>query len=159
MTFNKPIQSIQPGTPMRVINTVKPLKTITPLQLLQYAQQGQSQSDPYAINSLTDVLFNRRAQQRKFGDYNFGTVLKSGVHHLTQSYLKPILKGDVVTLGVNSLRSFSEDADALANVAKGAIIEADNTALSYLVGGVAALGAAAATVATGGTFGAALGAS
>lgn len=153
MTFNKPIQSIQPDTPMRVINTVKPLKTITPLQLLQYSQQGQSQSDPYAINSLTDALFNKRAQQRKFGDYNFGTILKSGVHHLTQSYLKPLLKGDVVTLGVNSLRSFSEDADVLANVAKGAIIESDNTALSYLVAGVTALGVGAATIASGGTLG------
>ena len=158
MTFNRPIQAMQPNQPMRVINTIKPLKSITPPQLLQFSQQGQNQSDPFAINSLTDVLFNRRAHLRKFGDYNFTTQLKAGVHHLTQSYLKPILKADVISLGINSLRAFSEDADLMSNVTKGAIIEPDNEMLSYLVGGVAALTAGVATFATGGTFAAAIGA-
>lgn len=156
MTINKPIQSIRPIAPIRVINTIKPLKTVTPIQLLNYKQQGQSYSDPYAINSLTDVLFNRKAQIRKFGDYNAVTVLKAGVHHLSNSFIKPILKGDMVTAGVNSLISFSEDADVLANVAKGAIIEADNEVLSYITAGVVGLGAGALTIASGGTFGVAL---
>ncbi len=139
----KPIQPIQP------IQSIRPIKAVQPITAFQRkTTQSNSYTDPYAINSFTDVLFNKQGQVRKYGEYN---PIKAGVDFIQQSYLKPILKLDIGTTVTNAINAFSEDMDVAANLTKGMIIEPNNETISAIVGGLAALTAGiAVSVATGG---------
>lgn len=148
MTIYKPLP-IQGISPVSGVQGVKPVQGVTGFSAV--SNTVSDYQNPYAINSVTDVLFNVEGRKRKYGTTGLDSVIKAGVDFIKDSYVKPVLSLDIGRTVLNGLNAFSEDLDVLSNFTKAAIIEPQNEMLSFIVGGTAALAAGVATVATGGT--------
>lgn len=106
----------------------------------QYPQGKNPLKDPYAINSLADVIFNTAAKKKKYGSDKswIENTTRAMFDHTNDSFIKPMLKGDFVSPIVNSLVSLSKDLDILSNPIKGMIQESKVGKEGWIVGGVAA---------------------
>lgn len=110
--------------------------------------QWNAFTDPYAINSLSDVLFNSTAKNKRYGiEHAWLTkTTKALFDYTNEQFIQPFKKdgGGVNQVIVNSLHSISEDFALLRNPMKGAIVEADSQKASGIIGvGAAVLGGAA----------------
>ena len=85
-------------------------------------------NDPYVLNSFSDALFNRKAKEKRYGDFAetlhkvpvIGDLITSVVAatDLSAENIYDIFTGDFKAAGINVLTSFSETADILANPVK-----------------------------------------
>lgn len=89
-------------------------------------------NDPYALNSLSDALLNRKAKELRYGDFAeglheipvLGDVITSYVAYWDVNTVRPfanLFTGDFKALGLNMLTNFSETMDILANPVKSLI--------------------------------------
>ena len=140
--------SYTPYTPYdQQLNEIRRRKNQAALNT-QYPVGQNPLSDPFAINSLADVIFNTAAKDKKYGT-NTNWIEKTTralFDHTNDNFVKPILKGDFVSPFVNSLVSLGKDLDILSNPIKGMVTEAKVGKEGWIVGGIAAAvgGAAAA---------------
>lgn len=163
MTLKLPLQPIQPVAVRQTIKPIQVNRPLTPLAPGEFRTTDHVYSDPREVNSFTDVLFNKRgrtvAHIKQFGTVaeddllgSLAETVAAAVYHLQNSYVEPLIQGDLVQFAVNSINAFGEDADVASNLTKGMIIEAGTQESSLLFGALASVAALGATLATGGTF-------
>lgn len=144
----RPIQPIQPIQPMSTIQPVqtiqqtqalKPIEPIDPhgYQYMQDITRGpiyNYYTDPYQVNSLADVVFNREGKNLVLEDLDmeWATYIPGlqelivGVDYLKRSYVDPFKEkgwGGFVDAGINALQATSEDLDVITNPIKGLFID------------------------------------
>ena len=88
-------------------------------------------NDPYALNSFADAVFNRKAKEKRYGDFAetlhnipiLGDLITGIVAatDLSAQSSYDLFTGDFQALGVNALTNFSETIDILANPVKSLI--------------------------------------
>ena len=88
-------------------------------------------NDPYQVNSILDVLFNQAALKKTYGGTTFAeapieTRLKALIDLSKDFYIKPMLRGDFKTAGLNTLMGLGEVVDVLANPVKALLAPAIN---------------------------------
>jgi hypothetical protein len=144
-----PVYGVQGVAPVQGARSVYPVRGIgyQPRQQQQFEQTNYK--DPFAINSFVDVFFNEEAKRRRYGQTSLGTTIQAGLDFINESYVKPMLVGDVGKVILNSLNQFSEDMDVMSNLTKGMIIEPGNEKVALIVGAVAALTVGGAIMLTG----------
>jgi len=157
-------QNLQSIQPIKSIYSRYPVQTIRPRVAAQPYAQAYSSSSPFALDSFSDALFNKRARERAYFE-STGSLLGSdplsqtlgsviaGYTHLVKNYLNPIMDGDMNGLVSNTWNSLSQDLDVLSNPIKGMVIEGGDSTTNLVYGALAALAAGAATAFSGGTVG------
>lgn len=107
-------------------------------------------TDPYAINSLSDALFNNTAKTQKYGEANWlYNTTKAVVGYANEQYIQPALEGRFKDVGVNAMTALNEDFAIFKNPMKGAIIEAGSEQMSGIVGITSAILGGVAVAASG----------
>lgn len=98
-----------------------------------YTQFGglKDANDPYALNSFADAVFNRKAKEKRYGDFaetlhkipilgDLITGVVAAADVAAQSTYD-LFTGDFQALGINAVTNFSETIDILANPVKSLI--------------------------------------
>lgn len=89
-------------------------------------------NDPYVLNSGADTIFNRKAKERRYGKFakvlhkipvlgDFITSIPASIDVSIVQPLANIFTGNWKAAGINTLTSFSESIDILANPVKSLI--------------------------------------
>ena len=127
-----------PNTPdtLMGLDTLQPLQTLQPNQYrpgsIQHIQSPYNfYNDPYQVNSLADVVFNKKGKDLVLKDLNMEwatniPVLQElivGVNHIKEQYVEPISKGKFVEAGINALMASGETLDTISNPLKGLVLD------------------------------------
>lgn len=133
-----PINTITPISDLNNVNAVQPITPINPTAYHKIANKTIYEdptynyyNDPYQVNSLADVLFNREGKNLVLEDIGMEWAthipvvqeLVVGINYLKESYVDPIARGDFVTAGINALMDTGETLDIVANPIKGLILD------------------------------------
>lgn len=108
-------------------------------------------TDPYAINSLSDVFLNSAAKDRKYQNLvDGGNIFSDALNwvaktttatfdYAKEQYVNPIMEGDFSTVLKNSIHAMGEDVDVPGNAIKGMVVESGmNTGAGFAIGTVGA---------------------
>lgn len=79
----------------------------------------QQLNNPYQLNTILDVLFNTAGLKKTYGNASLTSRIKAIRDITLNQYVKPALKGDFSTVGINTLMGFSEVTDVFGNLFKG----------------------------------------
>lgn len=164
------IPQIQPITYRRnaVIQPLQPLGRLQPSRFNRGPNYYSDITDPFAVDSTVDALFNRRGKEKIIYDnlgWDLGDVpilsdvaetVVASVLYVNHSFIKPALKGDVGAIIVNSLTDFTQTMDTAANLTKAMAMGDDGGKTSLSIGaGIGAVAAASAVLTGGVSLGAA----
>ena len=150
----QPIKAIQPIQPINNIQAIQPLQVIQPINPWQYRPGStfnedplyNKYTDPYNVNSLADVVMNRKGGDLVLEELNLDVLkyipvareIVLGINHLWEQYVDPVTTGigymfdnnpntkassKFTEAGINALIDFGETADILANPIKGLILD------------------------------------
>lgn len=141
-TAMKPMQQMtQPRTVQQMVQPVsmpqpvaiKPMSPNTKANAWSYTKDPvyNYYNDPYQVNSLVDVVFNKAGKDLALEDMNAEWAtnipvlqeLVVGVDYIKRSFVEPVVKGKFSELGINALMSSGEDMDIIANPVKGLILD------------------------------------
>lgn len=134
-----PLQTILPIQPLQTTQPLAPLQPLKPLSVhgTRYKDPVYNYyNDPYQVNSLADVLFNKKGQDLITEEYGIDVIpdwvpvvgrldniILAGVDHIKRNYVEPISQGKFTEAGLNALYASGETLDIFANPMKGLFID------------------------------------